>query len=119
MMKEHLKTGYYFLQKILRKDAGLLEKIRRERLVTVLNLHQVSPRENPFWSPLKPEIFDDLLGRILLRPILLPPIFRQSVVPSLTHRRRRKRVLQKARRRLLRLPYLVSVRGMKTKVRKL
>ena len=60
-MKEHLKTGYYFLQKILRKDANLLEKIRRENLVTVLNLHQVSPHENPFWSPLKPEIFEDLL----------------------------------------------------------
>lgn len=60
-MKEHLKTGYYFLQRILRKDANLLQKIRRENLVTVLNLHQVSPHENPFWSPLKPEIFDDLL----------------------------------------------------------
>ncbi len=61
-MKEHLKTGYYFLQKILRKDAALLGKIRRENLVTVLNLHQVSPHENPFWSPLKPEIFDYLLS---------------------------------------------------------
>ena len=61
-MKEHLKTGYYLVQKILRKDAALLEKIRRENLVTVLNLHQVSPHENPFWSPLKPEIFDDLLA---------------------------------------------------------
>ena len=61
-MKEHLKTGYYLLQKILRRDAALLEKIRRENLVTVLNLHQVSPHENPFWSPLKPEIFDDLLA---------------------------------------------------------
>jgi peptidoglycan/xylan/chitin deacetylase (PgdA/CDA1 family) len=61
-MKEHLKTGYYFLQKALRRDAALLEKIRREDLVTVLNLHQVSPHENPFWSPLKPEIFDDLLA---------------------------------------------------------
>ena len=61
-MKEHLKSGYYLLQKILRKDAALLEKIRREKLVTVLNLHQVSPHENPFWSPLKPEIFDDLLA---------------------------------------------------------
>jgi len=60
-MKEHLKTGYYFLQKALRRDRALLEKIRREQLVTVLNLHQVSPHENPFWSPLKPEIFDDLL----------------------------------------------------------
>jgi peptidoglycan/xylan/chitin deacetylase (PgdA/CDA1 family) len=61
-MKEHLKTGYYLVQKILRKDAALLEKIRRENLVPVLNLHQVSPHENPFWSPLKPEIFDDLLA---------------------------------------------------------
>ncbi len=60
-MKEYLKTGYYILQKILRKDAALLAKIRRENLVTILNLHQVSPHENPFWSPLKPEIFDDLL----------------------------------------------------------
>ena len=63
-MKEHLKTGYYLLQKILRKDAALMAKIRRENLVTVLNLHQVSPHENPFWSPLKPEIFDDLLAFI-------------------------------------------------------
>jgi len=61
-MKEQLKTAYYFAQKILRRDAALLQKIRRERLVTVLNLHQVSPHENPFWSPLKPEIFDDLLA---------------------------------------------------------
>ncbi|MBS1792984.1 MAG: polysaccharide deacetylase family protein [Acidobacteria bacterium] len=61
-MKEHLKKGYFVLQKILRRDAGLLRKIRREKLVTVLNLHQVSPHENPFWSPLRPEIFDDLLG---------------------------------------------------------
>lgn len=61
-MKEYLKTGYYFFQKILRKDANLLQKIRRENLITVLNLHQISPHENPFWSPLKPEIFDDLLA---------------------------------------------------------
>ena len=60
-MKEHLKTGYYLVQKILRRDAALLDKIRRENLVTVLNLHQVSPHENPFWAPLTPEIFDDLL----------------------------------------------------------
>ena len=61
-MKEHLKSGYYLLQKILRRDAALLDRIRRENLVTVLNLHQVSPHANPFWSPLSPEIFDDLLA---------------------------------------------------------
>lgn len=60
-MREELKKGYYLLQKILRKDAKLLRQIERENLVAVLNMHQVSPHENPFWSPLKPEIFDDLL----------------------------------------------------------
>lgn len=61
-MREKLKTGYYFLQKILRKDARLLRKIKQEDLIVVLNLHQVSPYQNPFWSPLHPEIFDNLLG---------------------------------------------------------
>ena len=60
-MREKLKTGYYLLQKLLRKDAKLLKKIKRENLIVVLNLHQVSPRRNPFWSPLHPAIFDDLL----------------------------------------------------------
>lgn len=61
MMRESLKFLYYFLQRILRKDVKLLRKIKRENLVIALNLHQISPVENPFWSPLKPEIFDDLL----------------------------------------------------------
>lgn len=50
------------MQRILRKDGRLLRKIRGENLVVVLNLHQVSPHQNPFWSPLHPAIFDDLLG---------------------------------------------------------
>lgn len=60
-MREKLKTAYYFMQKMMRKDAKLLEKIKREDLLVVLNLHQVSPHQNPFWSPLHPEIFEDLL----------------------------------------------------------
>lgn len=60
-MREKLKATYFLIQKLLRKDARLLEKIRREDLLVVLNLHQVSPRRNPFWSPLHPQIFEDLL----------------------------------------------------------
>ena len=60
-MREKLKTAYFFFQKFLRKDARLLEKIRREDLLVVLNLHQVSPHQNPFWSPMHPQIFEDLL----------------------------------------------------------
>jgi len=39
-----------------------MDKIERENLVVVLNLHQVSPHQNAFWPPLHPEVFDDLLG---------------------------------------------------------
>lgn len=60
-MKEKLKTSYYFLQKILRRDLALLNRIRREDFVVVLNFHQISPHRNPYWSPLNPKIFDTLL----------------------------------------------------------
>ena len=60
-MREGLKSTYYFLQKILRKDRRLLQKIRSENLVVVLSLHQISPHQNAFWPPLHPAIFDNLL----------------------------------------------------------
>ena len=60
-MREKLKAAYFLILKLLRKDARLLEKIRREDLLVVLNLHQVSPHHNPFWSPLHPHAFEDLL----------------------------------------------------------
>ena len=61
-MREQLKAGYYLLLDALRRDDRLLERIKREKLLVVLNLHQVSPHENPFWPPLHPKIFDGLLG---------------------------------------------------------
>lgn len=61
-MREKLKAGYYLLQKILRKDAQILEEIRQNNYIVVLNLHQVSPHQNPFWGPLHPKIFDGLLS---------------------------------------------------------
>jgi len=60
-MREKLKAGYYLLLDALGRDAWLLERIKREKLLVVLNLHQVSPHENPFWPPLHPKIFDGLL----------------------------------------------------------
>lgn len=35
--------------------------MQNERKVAVLNLHRISPVQNPFWSPLHPEIFEELL----------------------------------------------------------
>lgn len=60
--KEGLKHLYFRLLGLSRVDRRLLAEIRRRDLLLVLNLHQVSPHPNPFWPPLRPEIFDELLG---------------------------------------------------------
>ncbi|TAJ10900.1 MAG: polysaccharide deacetylase family protein [Nitrospirae bacterium] len=56
-----LKWVYFTGLAAIGRGAGLLRRIRRDNLVVVLNLHQVSPRSNPFWSPLQPRLFEDLL----------------------------------------------------------
>lgn len=61
-MKETLKTGYYLLQRGLGKERRLLQMVEDEDLLTVLNFHQVSPHGNPFWPPLTPYLFDELLS---------------------------------------------------------
>lgn len=45
----------------LQADKFQRRKIKRDNKIAVLNLHRVSPVENPFWSPLKPKIFEELL----------------------------------------------------------
>jgi peptidoglycan/xylan/chitin deacetylase (PgdA/CDA1 family) len=64
--KGDLKNLFYLLLRLARADARLLEKIRRQKPLVVLNLHQVSPHTNHFWPPLHPRVFDDLLK--FLRP---------------------------------------------------
>lgn len=60
-MRDKLKEAYYLIRKTFGKDTALSEMIKRENLTVILNLHQVSPHTNPFWPPLAPEVFDDLL----------------------------------------------------------
>lgn len=60
--RDTLKHLYFRLLSLSGSDRRLLGNIRRQDLVVVLNLHQVSPVCNPFWPPLKPEVFDELLG---------------------------------------------------------
>ncbi len=62
MLKQQLKNLYFNFLKLSRRDKRLFQQILQNKAVTVLNLHQVSPHENPFWAPLKPALFDDLLA---------------------------------------------------------
>jgi peptidoglycan/xylan/chitin deacetylase (PgdA/CDA1 family) len=59
--RSHLKRVYFTLMALLRRDARLLKKIRRDDLLLILNFHRISPERNPFWNPLHPAIFEDLL----------------------------------------------------------
>jgi len=60
--RDTLKDLYFRLLTLSGSDRRLLGSIRRQDLVVILNLHQVSSFSNPFWPPMKPEIFDELLG---------------------------------------------------------
>lgn len=60
--RDTLKQLYFRLLSLSGYDRRLLGNIRRQDLLVILNLHQVSPVSNPFWPPLKPEVFDELLG---------------------------------------------------------
>lgn len=59
--RDTLKHLYFRLLRLAGSDRRLLGNIRKQDLVVILNLHQVSPVSNPFWSPLNPAVFDELL----------------------------------------------------------
>ena len=60
--RDTLKDLYFRLLRLAGSDRRLLGNIRKQDLVVILNLHQVSPMSNPFWPPLNPVVFDELLG---------------------------------------------------------
>ncbi len=62
MVKTALKSCYYSALSLLGADKRRLRKIKEENLIVILNLHRISPEKNPFWSPLSPEMFKNLLG---------------------------------------------------------
>ncbi len=61
MSKTFLKKIYYAGLLAVQADKVRQRKIKRQKKIAVLNLHRVSPENNPFWSPLHPSIFDELL----------------------------------------------------------
>lgn len=60
--RDELKNLYFRFLGLVGSHHRMLARIRREQLVLILNLHQVSAETNPFWPPLTPDIFDELLG---------------------------------------------------------
>lgn len=58
---------YFPLMRALGTERRLLRTIAAEQRLVVLNLHQVRPTPNPFWSPLHPALFEELLRFIAPR----------------------------------------------------
>jgi peptidoglycan/xylan/chitin deacetylase (PgdA/CDA1 family) len=52
---------YFVLMRAQGTERRLLRKVRTQERLVVLNLHQVRPTPNPFWSPLHPALFEELL----------------------------------------------------------
>ncbi len=61
MLKSKLKNFYYSAASLFGLDKRRLQKLRADNKIAVLNLHRISPEKNPFWSPLHPQIFEELL----------------------------------------------------------
>lgn len=61
MTRALLRRAYYAGLALIRADRYRMRKIIRERKVVVLNLHRVSPVDNPYWPPLHPRLFEELL----------------------------------------------------------
>jgi peptidoglycan/xylan/chitin deacetylase (PgdA/CDA1 family) len=61
MNKHFFKKLYYGVLSATGADKRRIGKLQSEQKIAVLNLHRVSPFENPFWSPLAPRIFEELL----------------------------------------------------------
>jgi len=61
MNKDFLKKIYYAGLSAVQADKFRRRALKKQNKIAVLNLHRVSPVENPFWSPLHPRIFEKLL----------------------------------------------------------
>lgn len=56
-----MKQWYFSLLAAAGMETRLLRRISQQNLLTVLNFHRISPHPNPFWPPLAPALFEDLV----------------------------------------------------------
>lgn len=57
-----LRAAYASVLALMRVDRALIRELHARGHTLVLNLHRVSPQESPYWPPLRPELFDELVG---------------------------------------------------------
>ena len=75
-----LKRLYFRLLHLLRQDERLLRRLGRNSAVAVLNLHEISPDDKPFWPPLHPVEFEELL--VYVTKHFRPTTFHEAATPT-------------------------------------
>jgi peptidoglycan/xylan/chitin deacetylase (PgdA/CDA1 family) len=61
MLRKQIKAAAFYAMNALLQKKYLNDILEKQRL-TILNLHRVSPQSNPFYPPLRPELFEALLA---------------------------------------------------------
>jgi peptidoglycan/xylan/chitin deacetylase (PgdA/CDA1 family) len=64
MIRTHAKNLYYRSLSTIGADKRRMRELVSGDKVTVLNLHRVSHEMNPYWPPLLPEVFEQLLASL-------------------------------------------------------
>ena len=60
-IRSQAKSVFFRLLRQAKHDERLKQGISARDNTLILNLHRVSPDANPFWTPMHPQLFDDLL----------------------------------------------------------
>jgi len=61
-LRTHAKGFFFSVLKQIDFDLRIRRRLSVGDNTMVLNLHRISPEKNPFWSPLEPKVFDELLA---------------------------------------------------------
>ncbi len=61
-IRSQAKSVFFRLLRQTKHDERLKGGISTRDNTLVLNLHRVSPDANPFWTPMHPRLFDELLA---------------------------------------------------------
>lgn len=65
MIKKYMKNTIFFLLNLINTQKKYLNYIQKNNKLVILNLHKISLEKNPFYPPLKPKLFDELLKYII------------------------------------------------------
>jgi len=65
--QQTLKHTFFALLRVLGGEGRLLRMVSEKKQLVILNLHQIRSKPNPYWSPLHPGFFEDLLKFIVPR----------------------------------------------------